>query len=85
MNFVQPKPRKLYYPNPDDPNAIVFEGPTNYDSRKSSENEVEDGLDEDTLSLLINPRFGEIGESENPKPEPPPAAPVDTGFYFPDD
>lgn len=75
IHFVQP--RRLYYPNPNDPSAIVFEGPTNYETRKSSENEVE----EDILDL-INVRHGEIGG-----PDEITAAPekVDTGFYFPDD
>ncbi|PZC75676.1 hypothetical protein B5X24_HaOG205746 [Helicoverpa armigera] len=76
VHLVQP--RKLYYPNPNDPSAIVFEGPTNYDTRKASENEVEEDVLDPTFV-----RFGEIGEGEATSTQPPES--VDSGFFFPDD
>lgn len=45
--------RKIYYPDTKDPHAIVFEGPTNYESRTTSENEIDDDISE-----LIDARFG---------------------------
>lgn len=84
VNLVHSRPKKYYY-NPDDPNAIAFSGPTNYETRKPSENEV---LDDDAVGNLINPRFGLVGANDEVSarrtPAPPPA-PVDTGFYFPED
>ncbi|PZC75675.1 hypothetical protein B5X24_HaOG205745 [Helicoverpa armigera] len=76
VHLVQP--RKLYYPNPHDPSAIVFEGPTNYETRKASENEIETDIVDPTFV-----RFGEIGVPEiAPKKAP---KQFDSGFYFPED
>lgn len=78
ISIAASAPRRLYIPNPDDPTSIAFEGPTNYEDRKQSENEVDDILD------LIDTRFGEITVENVTKPttKPPPA---DGGFFFPED
>lgn len=82
INIAASAPRRLYISNPDDPTSIAFEGPTNFDDRKQSENEVDDIID------IVDTRFGEIIANKVTKPTSPPTAkqlPADGGFFFPED
>ncbi|CAB3246849.1 unnamed protein product [Arctia plantaginis] len=73
LNLVEM--RTLYRPNPDDPTAIAFDGPTNYETRKQSENEVDD-YDVD-IWKLADVRFAdEDTDVRKPKAE--------VSFFFPD-
>lgn len=56
--------RKIYYPNRDDPEAIVFEGPTNYETRQGQENEICDDL-YDQLDVRFGKNLSEEREEHH--------------------
>lgn len=74
--------RRYYYPDTNDPNAIVFEGPTNYkpDTADIKDNEVIEPVDDPDYSKLIDIR----AKTEKPPVEVPdaPAQECPTGFVM---
>lgn len=71
--------RVLYRPNPNDPTAIAFDGPTNYETRKQSENEV--GDDDIDIWKLADVRFAD----EDKDVRKPKTQVSDVGFFFPEE